>query len=351
LVGDSSQCKLEEDRRRILQGIEQLDRGEEGPLDVAEIKRKAREIWTRLRSLPPAVALLAFMSHEAALAGSLRFHGNGVAAPELDRVVILLDEPHRPVDVGAADFTVEFWMKANPGENGSTADCNGNADDWIFGNILLDRDVFGAGDWGDWGISLANGRVIFGAYRMLGDFGAAVCGTTDLADGTWHHVAVTRRFSDGFMSLFVDGLLEDSTLLGPDGDVSYRDGRTPNFPWEPYLVIGAEKHDAGAEFPSCSGWVDELRLSTVLRYTAGFTPPDQPFTPDGDTAALYHFDEGMGNFVGDSSGAAGGPSDGERRFGGDPAGPEWSAETPFDDGAIFADGFESGDTSAWDPSP
>ena len=49
--------------------------------------------------------------------------------------------------------------------------------------------------------------------------------------------------------------------------------------------------------------------------------------------------------LGDNSGAAGGPSDGERRFGGSPAGLDWSTDTPF--GSIFADGFESGDFSAW----
>ncbi|MCA9670843.1 MAG: hypothetical protein KC503_34840, partial [Myxococcales bacterium] len=57
-----------------------------------------------------------------------------------------------------------------------------------------------------------------------------------------------------------------------------------------------------------------------------------------NTAALYHFDEGQGDVIGDSSGAAGGPSDGVRRFGGTPAGPLWSSETPFfapaADGAI-----------------
>ncbi len=283
---------------------------------------------------------------KTANASSLRFYGSGVDAPTLDRVVIPLDEPARPADVGATDFTVEFWMKANPGDNGSVEICQGFADDWIYGNIVLDRDVFGAGDWGDWGISLLDGRIAFGAYEILDDFGASVCGTTDVADGAWHHVAVTRRFSDGRMELFVDGVREDS-VIGPDGDISYRDGRMANYPWEPYLVIGAEKHDAGAEFPSYNGWVDELRLSTTLRYTSDFTPPRGPFAPDVDTAALYHFDEGMGDVVGDSSGAAGGPSDGERRVGGSPAGPVWSLDTPFTDTIIFADGFETGNTSAW----
>jgi hypothetical protein len=47
--------------------------------------------------------------------------------------------------------------------------------------------------------------------------------------------------------------------------------------------------------------------------------------------------------VGDRSGAAGGPSHGERRVGGASQGPQWSSETPFTGALpieIFDDGFE-----------
>ena len=40
-------------------------------------------------------------------------------------------------------------------------------------------------------------------------------------------------------------------------------------------------------------------------------------------------DEASGDFLFDSSGAALGPSNGTRYFGGSPAGPEWSEDTPF----------------------
>ena len=72
-----------------------------------------------------------------------------------------------------------------------------------------------------------------------------------------------------------------------------------------------------------------MRLSTVLRYSGAFTPPSQPFAPDAQTAALYHFDEGSGTQILDSSGAVGGPSHGELRYGGNPAGPVWTTDTPF----------------------
>jgi hypothetical protein len=121
---------------------------------------------------------------------------------------------------------------------------------------------------------------------------------------------------------------------GPDGDVSYRDGRATAYEDDPYLVIGAEKHDAGAAYPSYSGWVDEVRLSDVVRYSSAFEPPLAPFASDENAVALYHLDEGpAGACTGtvlDSSGASGGPSHGLCAYGGTaPAGPVYSSDVPF----------------------
>ncbi len=128
------------------------------------------------------------------------------------------------------------------------------------------------------------------------------------------------------MWIYVDGIL-DAEGDGPDGDVSYPDDATPAAPNDPFLVLGAEKHDADPVlYPSYSGFLDEVRISKILRHAGGFTRPRAPFAPDADTAALYHLDEGEGDLVGDASGAAGGPSDGQRRYGGSPAGPDWSSD-------------------------
>lgn len=269
---------------------------------------------------------------------SLRFFGNGVAAPGLDRVEIALDAPPRPVDVGG-DFSLELWLKVAPGENG-TATCSNASDAWILGNIVLDRDVFGDGDFGDWGVSLMNGRVAFGVHN--GTTGATLCGSTDLADQAWHFLALTRRASDGRLQLYVDGQLE-ATFAGPLGDLSYRDGRT-GFPKDPYLVLGAEKHDAGAEYPSFSGWLDDLRITAALTWTTSGPPPTEPAVAVPGTVALYSCNEGGGTALGDSSQHASGPSPGVLQVGGSPAGPQFVPDSPF---GPFADGFESGTAGAW----
>jgi len=278
------------------------------------------------RSALVLVASLLFASVPASAQDlSLRFFGHG--SGDIDRVKIPIDAPARPADV-AGDFTLEFWMKALPGENDASG-CAPANDGWITGNTIFDRDVYGPGDLGDYGISLFTGGLAFGV--AVGSSGAGLCGATPVGDGAWHHVAVTRHATSGQMRLFVDGML-DGSASGPTGSIAYANGRT-GAPDDPYLVIGAEKHDAGAAYPSFSGWIDEVRLSSVVRYATSFAPPTAPFTTDAATVALYHLDEGpAGPCTGsvlDASGAAGGPSNGAcSHGGGGTAGPRYSTDVP-----------------------
>ena len=270
---------------------------------------------------------------------SLRFYGSGVSAPDQDRVKIMIDNPANgnpgpPADIGASDFTIEFWMKAQASDNTSPGVSCGANINWIYGNIILDRDRYNQDR--KFGISLAGGYVVFG---ISGDGSGeqTLCGSSNVLDNAWHHIALQRRRSDGYLWMYIDGIPEGE-VDGPDGDISYPDDGTPCGSCcggancnnsDPYLVIGAEKHDAGAQFPSYNGFLDELRLSTVLRYSATFIPSSSPFNSDEQTAALYHFDEGAGSILTDFSVAPGGPSPGNIYFGGTPEGPVWSLDTPF----------------------
>ncbi|SNB51968.1 Concanavalin A-like lectin/glucanases superfamily protein [Thermoflexus hugenholtzii JAD2] len=266
------------------------------------------------------------IEHPAQGAGgfSLRFYGNG--GGDIDRVKIPVEE--RSINLGG-DLTIEWWMKALQEENPSSACLSAEGDLWIFGNILFDRDVFGPGDYGDYGISLAGGQIAFGVNR--GGNGFTLCGSIFVADENWHHIAVTRRGSDGRMQIFVDGRL-DATGWGPAGDIRYRDGRSTSYPNDPYLVIGAEKHDVDrTTYPSYSGWIDEVRISRIIRYEGEFTPPRAPFTPDEDTVALYHFDEGPEGPCRDTVTDATGMNPGMCRYGfiDRSPGPVYSSDTPF----------------------
>ncbi len=255
---------------------------------------------------------------------SLRFYGNAVN--DIDRLKIQLDNPARPVDVGETNFTIEWWMKAQPGENTAPTQ-EPIYENWVLGNVIFDRSVIDDENNNEYGVSLQDGRITFGVNSSGSS--ETMIGTTDVTDGAWHHIAITRSL-DGWMHIFVDGQL-DASELGPSGNISYLDGHTIYDPNDPYLVVGAEKFDYNpAQRPAFHGWLDEVRFSTIIRYAGNFTPPDNVFVPDAETVALLHFDEGSGDAANDTTGFDGGPSNAYRSFGGSPAGPEWSTDTPFD---------------------
>jgi len=271
------------------------------------------------------ILILLFSGYLSAQDYSLQFLASGSDTnQDVDRVVIPLDNPERPVDV-ALDFTIEFWMKAFPGDNTANA-CGRN--EWYYGNVIVDRDVFGDGDFGDYGIVLCNRAIVVGVQR--GNLGhGGVVGNTLVDDGQWHHIAVTRQASSGGVWLYVDGVLDaSSNSSASNGNISYRNGRVTSYQDDPTLVFGAEKHD----YPGSlyyKGKLDEFRLSNTIRYSSNFAPPSSPFTTDSNTLALYHFDEGNGAILTDVSGAIGGPSNGNILYGGTPTGPRWSYDTPF----------------------
>src|ERR1700680_2415276 len=160
-----------------------------------------------------STALLLFLSNPSAT--SLRFHGNGSA--DIDRVKIPIDAPARPADV-AMDFTLEWWMKATLAEN-NTAPCTVGTlgmDVWTTGNVMFDRDILGAGDYCKYGVSILGGRVAFGV--AVGTTGLTLCAPVNVADGVWHHVAVTRNGTSGQIAIFVDGAGDGAAASGPAGD-------------------------------------------------------------------------------------------------------------------------------------
>lgn len=51
-------------------------------------------------------------------------------------------DPCPPADIGGADFTIEFWMKAAATDNPAGAVTCGANINWIYGNIVVDRDRY-----------------------------------------------------------------------------------------------------------------------------------------------------------------------------------------------------------------
>lgn len=254
---------------------------------------------------------------------ALRFFGT--ASGDADRVKVPLSAT-TAANVGATDFTLEFWIKGNAADN-TAAGCSTVHAAWGNGNVVIDRSVAGAGDVGDFGefgAALFAGRMSFGISRGSG--GATLCGTRSVLDGNWHHIALTRQLMTGRMQIFVDGVLdaELASNVNTSGKLSYNLNRTAAAPTDAMLAFGGDKTGTGAAF---RGQLDEVRLSNVLRYAGSFPRPIAPFVPDGNTMALYRFDEGSGTMASDTS--AGGSSPGVLRVGGASNGPQWVSDTPF----------------------
>ncbi len=279
--------------------------------------------WPGRRALAPVlmalwvVGVLPVVARGQGSAFALRFYGTGVGPPgQQDRVRIPIDDngggpdASSACDVGAGSFTIDFWLRGTLAANGSA---NGGGDretfdfNWILGNVIVDRDIFGGSDR-DWGISIAGGFVRFG----VGDGDAAgasentIEGNVNVLDNTWHHVACVRDFGAGRLLIYVDGQLDigGSTNVNR-ADLSYPNAGVPGqaTPWGPFIVLAAEKHDAGAEYPSFNGYMDELRVWNVA-LTGSEIFERRGRVIAADTAGLvgyFRFEAGSGTVIVDSS--------------------------------------------------
>lgn len=102
----------------------------------------------------------------------------------------------------------------------------------------------------------------------------------------WHHIAYVWATSS--LSMYVDGSQVCTAACAC---------ATPPHPQG--LFIGKEGVPASSStFPYP---IDEVRISSVARYSSAFTPPTE-FAPDATTVALYHFDDPSASSATDSSG-------------------------------------------------
>lgn len=262
---------------------------------------------------------------EPAVQHSLELFGNPLRDNGVDRVWIPAVRPSPAGRLGDGDFTIELWIKLEKDGIREQVEC---LQPWFENTILFDREFFNDPP--------QNGDIGIGLYRTAGGSGVAfgievasgqelnLCGDTPIADGAWHHVAVTRSPED-LVSLWVDGGLDEEGT-GPTGDASMAEVLTDVTVADRYLVLGGPKQ-TGATSLGYAGLIDDLRLSDDNLYRGDFDPPYPPLAIDlADTLALWTFDEGEGTRVLQRAGAGAGR--GELRVGGDPKGPIWSDDVP-----------------------
>lgn len=97
--------------------------------------------------------------------------------------------------------------------------------------------------------------------------------TTTVANDTWYAISITR--SGNTWRMFINGTLEATTTNSAslDGNSSSDWYFSPNNSAIWY-----------------NGYVDEVRVSNIARYTANYTPATSAFTNDANTTMLLHCD-------------------------------------------------------------
>ena len=254
-----------------------------------------------------------------------RCASTATAPSDVDRVKIPVDDPADanpgpPADVGAGDFTIEFWMRAAAADNTTPGvSCGANAA-WVDGNVVVDRDRAGADR--KFGVSIAGGsRRLRRQRRRHGR-------PHDLqrAQRARRPVAPRRRRAAALGRLDVALRRRRPRGRRPTAPTATSPIRTTRPRRIRTIRSSSSAPRSTTRAPPTTDSSTRSASPSALRYTSVFTRPKSPFTTDADTAALYHLDEGAGLVVGDSSGASGGPSDGTLVIGGSPAGPEWTGD-------------------------
>ena len=158
---------------------------------------------------------------------------------------------------GTGDFAVEGWIYCtNISGNRTLFDFRGGAD----GDTAPTVEINGSG-----------------AVRYLVGGVQQITGGTVVVN-TWHHVAVSRL--SGVTRLFLDG-----SKIGSD----YTD--TNNYGTTKPLTIGAS-HDGTEDFV---GHFDDIRVSTISRYSGNFTPPTSEVANDEYVKLVLRFNETDGS--------------------------------------------------------
>jgi Concanavalin A-like lectin/glucanases superfamily len=118
-----------------------------------------------------------------------------------------------------------------------------------------------------------------GNLRLFMNGSYVITANTALSANTWTHVAISRV--SGVTNMFVGGVLQTT---------SYTD--TNNYPQRSITIGSYYTH---ASF--FNGYIDDLRISKIGRYTVTFTPVATAFTPDTNTTFLSHFDGNNGSIA------------------------------------------------------
>ncbi|MBC8384714.1 MAG: T9SS type A sorting domain-containing protein [Candidatus Cloacimonetes bacterium] len=222
--------------------------------------------------------LLPFIVHSQNNEYILEFDGNDYVRYSDDSELGKMD--------GASDYTIEAWIYINT---------------WEDYNRILDR-------YNCWRIYLGTSNDIrFAVYS--GGWSYYYSNDNSINTGEWTHIAIVRDTEPEttIFKIYVNGV--DETENGP-----YTGFALPNYDSR-NLYVG---NDGSSGNYLEDGYIDEVRLKNVAEDIEDLQTDvhDLPYISDSNTAILFHFDEGSGNYwtdnaAGGNDGRLGGTAEGD----------------------------------------
>jgi hypothetical protein len=160
---------------------------------------------------------------------------------------------------GTNNLTIECWWKANGTQINYAP---------VIGQSFTSSPTTGSYDLK---VSGSTSVVEFTYYNTGTTSLVNIDGTTNVNDGNWHHIAVSRNNLS--LYVFVDGTLQTTATL-PSGQIIGLSSSSP--------IIGYTSRDG-----YLNGIVSNLRiLNGTSLYTSNFTPPTSPLTAIANTVLL-----------------------------------------------------------------
>lgn len=158
------------------------------------------------------------------------------------------------------DFTVELFLKPCMVEDSYS--------------YLIDSRGSTAGNGFELTLYNSGGAYTLGLKADSGAYYSSTYVSLPNLDNKWSHIALTFDDTHNLFKLYYNG---DSV-----GVLNNPYGRSTR------IYISRADYTASGYF---RGFIDELRISDTIRYNSNFTVPNQQFTSDANTSALYHFDD------------------------------------------------------------
>ena len=129
---------------------------------------------------------------------------------------------------------------------------------------------------------------------------------TQLTEGRSYHIALL--FSDGVQEIYINGKKQEHLLYKTQNGSTSKTTEKISLSTDANRIKQPTGIGAGNDLSAklnykrfFKGTIDEVRISNIARYSKDFTPASR-FVNDEHTMALYHFDEGSGDVLKDSSG-------------------------------------------------